>query len=287
VSLFLADPMARLPSFPRQGASEYPFPVAVKTGTSSGFHDGWAVAWSKRYLVAAWVGHPDGRAMTGLTGYRSAAELVRPVLLGLHRGDADGLADLDFPPPRGAHAVRLCALSGRRATAACDRVVNEWLAAGAEPVEDCSWHRLRDVDVRSGALADAGTPRRHRQTVSFLELPPRYAEWLASIAAPAALAPAGGPLAPGREHRIAIVSPADGTRLLLDPETPRALATLALGAVVEPPVPELVWYVDGAPFEVVPAPYTVRWPLTPGRHVIEARLAFTAAGARRVRILVE
>src|SRR5206468_651675 len=33
VTLFLADPMARLPTFPRMGPSEYPFPVAVKTGT--------------------------------------------------------------------------------------------------------------------------------------------------------------------------------------------------------------------------------------------------------------
>ena len=34
ISMFLSDPMARLPSFPRMGWNEYPFPVAVKTGTS-------------------------------------------------------------------------------------------------------------------------------------------------------------------------------------------------------------------------------------------------------------
>ena len=48
VTLFLADPLARLPTFPRMGATEYPFPVAVKTGTSSSFRDAWAVAWSPR-----------------------------------------------------------------------------------------------------------------------------------------------------------------------------------------------------------------------------------------------
>jgi penicillin-binding protein 1C len=42
--LFLSDPQARLPSFPRMGALEMPFAVAVKTGTSSRFRDAWAVA---------------------------------------------------------------------------------------------------------------------------------------------------------------------------------------------------------------------------------------------------
>src|SRR5262249_31113482 len=31
---FLSDPLARLPTFPRMGNNEYPFPVALKTGTS-------------------------------------------------------------------------------------------------------------------------------------------------------------------------------------------------------------------------------------------------------------
>jgi len=46
VSLFLADPLARLPAFDRLGPLEYPFPVAVKTGTSSRFRDAWAAAYS-------------------------------------------------------------------------------------------------------------------------------------------------------------------------------------------------------------------------------------------------
>src|SRR5262249_31062937 len=71
VALSLSDPQARLPGFPRMGALEYPFPVAVKTGTSSGYRDAWTVAWSTRYLVGAWVGHPDRRPMSGLSGYGS------------------------------------------------------------------------------------------------------------------------------------------------------------------------------------------------------------------------
>ncbi len=88
VTLFLSDPFARLPEFDRLGALEYPFPVAVKTGTSSRFRDAWAVAYSKRWVVGAWVGDPDFRPMNRLTGYRSAAALVQRVLLALHPAEA-------------------------------------------------------------------------------------------------------------------------------------------------------------------------------------------------------
>src|SRR5580700_3820863 len=56
VTSFLADAMARLPSFARYGPLEFPFPVAVKTGTSQGYRDAWTLAWSRRYLIGVWIG---------------------------------------------------------------------------------------------------------------------------------------------------------------------------------------------------------------------------------------
>ncbi len=57
--------------------------------------------------------------------------------------------------------------------------------------------------------------------------------------------------------------------------------------MVEPPVEQLVWYVDGEPFATVDRPYAARWPLAPGEHRIEARVPFSAARSRSVRIVVE
>jgi penicillin-binding protein 1C len=89
------------------------------------------------------------------------------------------------------------------------------------------------------------------------------------------------------DPEVEIVSPEPGLRLLFDPETPRAQNTLALTAVVEPPVEQLVWYVDGQPFATVDRPYAARWPLAPGEHRIEARVPWSAARSRSVRIVVE
>ena len=155
IALFLSDPQARLPTFPRMGAAEYPFPVAVKTGTSSASATPGRWPGRRRYLVGVWVGHPDFRPMNRLSGYRSAAELVQQMLLVLHRDQTDGLDDLAFPPPRGLRPARVCALTGRRATDACDRVFLEWFRPGEEPVDDCPAHQHRAVDRRNGLLATA------------------------------------------------------------------------------------------------------------------------------------
>jgi len=302
ITLFLSDPQARLPTFPRMGTAEYRFPVALKTGTSTNFHDAWAVAWSSRYLVGVWVGHPDFRPMNHLSGYLSAAELVQKMLLVLHRDQADGLDDLSFPPPRGWQPVRVCALTGHRATDACDEVFLEWFRPGEEPVDDCTVHQRRAIDRRTGLLATADTPRSEVEVRTFTELPPRYAAWQASVALPrppeevSAFRPgmmspsstvARAVLDSSRPVRLRITSPENNVRLLRDPETPPDLSTLGLTVVVDPPVRQIVWYVDGRPYETVNYPYTTRWRLAPGEHTFQVRLPFSEGASGAVRVIVQ
>jgi penicillin-binding protein 1C len=296
ITLFLSDPMARMPSFARMGATEYPFPVAVKTGTSSRFRDAWTVAYSTRYVVGAWVGDPDFQPMNRLGGYRSAAELVHRILDHLHHDQGDGLQDLSFPPPRGFDAVRLCALTGRRATAACDRVTHEWFRRGTEPADFCRAHVRVAFDRGTGRLATHQTPHPRVELRTLVDLPPRYAAWAAGTGLPRLQTAIGARSESGRaspavlratDIRISVTSPESGLRVLRDPETPPEQATLALRAVVDPPVPQIVWYVDGRAHEVVDHPYTARWTLVPGEHVIEARLPDRDARSGRVRIHVE
>lgn len=307
ITLFLSDPMARLPTFPRMGYLEYPFPVAIKTGTSSSYHDAWTVAYSRRYLVGAWVGHPDHLPMAGLSGYGSAALLVRDVLTYLHRDLEVGMADVGFPPPRGHVAVKLCALTGRRATATTDRVVVEYFRPGDEPTEPSRAFARRAIDARNGLLATAATPRRHVEVRTFVDLAPRYAAWQSArglprppltfsrlgggqphaFAVPAVASSRPPRLGPRPTRKLTLTSPPAGLHVLLDPETPPGRATLALRVIVDPPSEQVVWYVDGQPFEVVDHPYLTRWPLAPGEHTFQARLPYSDVASRVVRVRVE
>ena len=129
----LAPKMARLPSFPRYGSSEYPLAVALKTGTSQGFRDAWTVAWSNRALVGAWMGRPDAGAMEDVSGARSAARLVQAVLLRLHALGRSDLVAGDFAAPGGQALAEVCAQTG--SPGRCSAQVQEFVTSAPPPVE--------------------------------------------------------------------------------------------------------------------------------------------------------
>ena len=68
--------------------------AAVKTGTSFGYRDVWAIGVSESHVVGVWFGHPDGQPMARHSGLSAAApvlrQLVRAVEPSLDRTDFDG-----------------------------------------------------------------------------------------------------------------------------------------------------------------------------------------------------
>lgn len=280
VGLWLSDPLARMPSFPRMGATEYPFPVAVKTGTSPDYRDSWAMAWTDRWLLGVWVGHPDNQPMRRLSGFRGAATLAHTVLAHLHADQLDGLADGSLPAPEGSVAVRVCPLTGQLAGPHCGEVVTERVAPGAVPHEGCGAHRLVRLDRRTGLPATADTPRAQVEERAVVDLPARYAGWLAS----AGLGAARPAVTAGRDDPpvLRVVSPRRGEVYTRDREAPADSSTIALRAEVEPAVEQVAWYVDGEVVAVVGPPYEARWALAPGHHLVEARVPYTPWRSERV-----
>jgi len=144
VTSMLADPQARLPSFPRYGPLDYPFAVAVKTGTSQGYRDAWTLAYSRKYVVGVWLGRADAGAMKELTGAASSARLAHAILAQLHGAKAGDLAGDRFPPPADRVEVDIAAAraSGDNAS------LREW----ATPAEAAA---LADAGLRQSASPPA------------------------------------------------------------------------------------------------------------------------------------
>ena len=234
VGLFLSDPLARLPSFGRYGSTEYPFPVAVKTGTSQGFRDAWTVAWSSRFLVAAWAGRGDGGTMAGLGGVNSTAELVQAVLLALHHVVLGDLTDASFAAPSGYAPAPVCAGPEETPRDTCSHRLLAWLPA----VETAQAHQ--------GLIDPAADPA----------------------------------------IRLSVVTPEAGTHVWLNPESPPNVNRLVLRARTTPHVPQVVWYVDGAPFAVTDPDQPVTWPMQSGEHRFQIGLPFRPERSRSVRLLV-
>ncbi len=146
VGAFLSDPMARLPAFPRYGASEYPFPVALKTGTSQQYRDSWTLAWSGDYVVGVWIGRADAGPMAGLSGGRAAARLAQSVLFGLHGVGRTDLSAGTLALPAGG-ASEICTATGL--PGACPQRLTEF--AGSARVAAPALRRLAIVEPQEDA----------------------------------------------------------------------------------------------------------------------------------------
>lgn len=272
ITQFLADPSARLPSFPRMGSIEYPFPVAVKTGTSQGYRDAWTIAYSRDYLVGVWVGRADAGTMQDIGGAQSAAELARGIMLSL------------YPTPPDPAKV-----------------------AFANPEH----YQLRDhcapILVGEASIDGQASPDMPGQAAACVS---RLPEWQVKpgAAVGGAAAPTAGvqmPMLIAKEpsQSVRILSPQNNLRLIRNPELPADLASLALtatvgkGDVAPPdaaglsampvPVAQVLWYVDGKPFQLVAANETVRWPLQPGQHQFQAKVPYSTLASPVVTVQVQ
>lgn len=79
----LSDPDARAAEFGADSVLDLPLPTAIKTGTSSDYHDIWTVGFDDRYTVGVWMGRLDGKATDQLTGSLGPAPVLRQIFANL------------------------------------------------------------------------------------------------------------------------------------------------------------------------------------------------------------
>ncbi|UBF28249.1 penicillin-binding protein 1C [Kovacikia minuta CCNUW1] len=185
----LSDSHARAKAFGVESLLNLPFPVAVKTGTSSDFRDTWTVGFTTDYTVATWVGNFDGAPMRQVSGVTGAAPLWNRIMLHLHETKEPAA----FPTPAGLVKRPICAVSGARPTPACAAIVQEYFHP-----EDLAEYDRQPDPFYLVTIAPNGQPQ------SRLRLPAEYNEWLA-MQPPVA-----------NDGQLRILSPRSGDSFLLD-----------------------------------------------------------------------
>jgi penicillin-binding protein 1C len=286
----LSDDSAREYIFGRGGSLEFPFPVAVKTGTSQAYHDNWTIGYTRDVTVGVWVGNFDRTPLKSSTGVTGAAPIFHAVMLAATRrlhGAAGFDARAIVAAPDGLVQREVCALSGMPANPWCPARQREWLPATDDP--PCSWHHQSDDGLlviwppayrqwarQNGLLTDP-RPRlrpdsalrassRSRRNASreggqgFGELREASASRRVSVASSSTLV--RGPLE--------IVNPPAGATYLIDPTLRREFQTLPLRVVAATPG-TIEWQVAGRVVGSLSSEAALMWPLTPGVHRITAR----------------
>ncbi|MEO8621348.1 MAG: penicillin-binding protein 1C [bacterium] len=253
----LSDADARIPGFGLSTPFDFPFPVAVKTGTSRHFTDNWAVATTRGFTVAVWAGNFNGRPMQGVSGVTGAGPLLHRAVMETAKRVAPG--HFTTPAEAGAVAERVCRLSGLRATGECAQLT-EWFAPGTAPTatddwelggritlpaEYADWARQRSLPTDGGVtLAAVGQESREAVTP-----------------APSATLPTG--IMAGHDAHFQITSPRDGDRYAIPAGVESKYATISL-RTNRAGRANVKWLVDGKSYG------NERWPLAEGTHVFRA-----------------
>lgn len=261
VTDILSDADARAYIFGRGSSLEFPFPVAVKTGTSQAYHDNWTVGYTREVTVGVWVGNFDRRPLRNSSGVTGAAPIFQAVMLAAH---ARAYGATGTPVALADESVverEVCALSGEGANAWCPVRRNEWLPA-KDGVVPCSWHHLTESGLA-------------------VIWPPRFREWAqrngrgrdGGPVVPVALAASSS--RPARRKAVPvpglqIANPPSGATYLIDPTLRREFQTLQLKAVTPSPT-HIEWTINGVPFSAGNSDAVVEWPLRAGQHTISAR----------------
>lgn len=283
ISDILSDPEARLLGFGPNTVLQLDRPAAVKTGTTSNFHDNWTVGYTPSLVVGVWAGNTDYQPMRDVNGLAGAA----PIWHSFMRTVLAGTPPEAFRRPAGLVQAEVCSFSGLLPTDACPYRRIEWFVNGTQPTTPDTFYREVKLDRLTGQLAGPDTPPERWVNQLALDLPPQAWPWarqagltlLRDLQAGSASAQAalteypvpGNPLdgqAGVDRPPLQMISPPAGSIFHLSTGFSAQAQRIALEAVGEGELQEVSLWLDGELMQTFfgSGPYRIFWTLTQGVH---------------------
>lgn len=128
ISDILSDDQARYIGFGKNSVLKLDRPAAVKTGTTTDFHDNWTIGYTPSLVVGVWVGNADYEPMIEVTGLSGAApiwhEFMRVVLV--------NQPVENFAQPGGLVRQTICKTINPQNNL-CAESLTDWFISGTEP----------------------------------------------------------------------------------------------------------------------------------------------------------
>lgn len=266
----LSDPEARMPGFGEKNYLTMSRPAAVKTGTTTDWHDIWTVGYTPSYTVGVWMGNNNNDAMRNISSATGAA----PVWNQFFEEFLKDKPVEEFKRPNKIIEKEICAASGELPDDLCPERKSELFISGTEPKNKSKLHRAVKVDMRNNLLANRCPPELIKERV-MIDYPLEVYSWALSTGKPV-IPTEYSPLC--GEDRPVITS-----RLFISITNPKQKAVfqnapllirnqgITFEVNVSSGIEEVVWYVDNKNFsEEITPPFSTVYPLKTGTHIIYA-----------------
>ena len=250
VTQILSSHSARIPAFGNPFFFDFGFPVALKTGTSDGFRDAWAVGYTSAHVVGVWAGNFNGRPSSGMSGATACGPILKDIISSLNTSSSISAVQANL---------------GKVETGK-DLSHDDHLYLGAEYA---NWLHKRELNLGLGRYRLEESPASEDRQINDVR-------------------PGKGPgsahrVSPKPQSRmVSIVSPHDGDRFAR-PEGTNPI--IPLRAYLTQMVPEVIWIIDGVEVARTGPPYEFLWEAGSGAHSIMAVLPEHQAA--KIEITVE
>lgn len=270
ISNILSDPKARIPGFGEKNPLVLSVPAAVKTGTTTDWHDNWTVGYTPDYTVGVWVGNNDNHAMRDITGVVGAA----PIWNQFFEEFLKGKPSQQFIRPDGIKTVEICNISGKLPDNLCTERSTELFVDGTEPQTVSHPYKKINIDIRNNLRAGDNCPKEYVREKIFIDFPPEVYTW--AVEDGQEIIPREfSPLCSGDNQvdsgsYLQITYPSEKTVFQDAPFLVNNQAAV-FEISVSPNIKEVLWYVDGKLLSGKTSfPFNASWKLKLGKHTINA-----------------
>jgi len=272
VTDILSDPLARMPGFGEKNYLTLSRPAAVKTGTTTDWHDIWTIGYTPSYTVGVWMGNNNNDAMRNI----SSAEGVAPVWNQFFEEFLKDKKIEEFVKPAGIVTKEICSLSGALYDSLCPERKQEIFIEGTEPKKISTLHKLTRIDNRNGLLASSSCPHSVVVDRLLIDYPPEVYSWALANHKPY-LPHAFSPLCKASSEQT------EESQLILSITNPKNKAVyqnapylirhqgISLEVNVSSTISSVVWYVDRVKIgESSTPPFSLFFQLQKGNHIVYA-----------------
>ncbi|PWB76261.1 MAG: penicillin-binding protein [Anaerolineales bacterium] len=265
ISDILGDDSARSIGFGTDSTLRLNRTAAVKTGTTTNFHDNWTIGYTPDLLVGVWVGNSGYEPMHNVTGLTGAAPIWHEVMRGLLQGHPDQ----SFKRPDGLTQMEVCDISGLLPGPLCPHTHTEWFIAGTEPTQTDSTYQQIWIDTLTNSRADNATPIERRKPVTVLNLPTEAQAWAHEQGLPLLTDyPLGSAdFQQNNESPLILLSPPPKMVYRIDPNFDPSAQQLLIEVAAGQGISQVEIWVDGTLFTTLSSlPYQAWWTLSEGEH---------------------
>lgn len=277
ITHILSDSKARIPGFGEKNPLVLSHPAAVKTGTTTDWHDNWTIGYTPSYTVGVWVGNNDNQPMREITGVTGAA----PIWNQFFEEFLKGKPKEKFTRPPGIVETEICKLSGKLPDGICPEKMTEIFLEGTQPKEKSNLHKKINIDKRNNLLAGESCLKEAIIEKVFIDYPAEVYSWVVE---------SNQEVIPQQYSPLCIGSQRSSEKTYLEITYPRKKSVFETAPLlvnnqaivfevnVSPDINKVLWYVNNVLIkEVTSFPFSASWRLQVGKHLIKA-VGITSTG---------